>query len=67
MKKKTENIMKGLGAAMAVGSVVAGAAATMGSNSAKTKRTMKKAVDKVSNFVDTVSDICEKKRCKATF
>lgn len=57
MKKKTENIMKGLGAAMAVGSVVAGAAATMGKGNAKTKRTMKKAVDKVSTFVDTMSDM----------
>ncbi len=57
MKKKTENIMKGLGVAMAVGSVIAGASATMGSNSAKTKKTMKKAVNKVSDFVDTVSDM----------
>ena len=32
MKKKTQNIMKGLGVAMAVGSVIAGASATMGSN-----------------------------------
>ena len=57
MKKKTANIMKGIGVAMAVGSVVAGASATMGMGSAKTKKTMKKAVDKVSELVDTVSAV----------
>ena len=57
MKKKTEHIMKGLGVAMAVGSVIAGAGATMGSNSTKTKKAMKKAVNKVSDFVDTMSDM----------
>lgn len=57
MKKKTANIMKGIGVAMAVGSVVAGASATMGTGSAKTKRSMKKAVDKVADLVDTVSAI----------
>ncbi len=55
MKKKTQNIVKGLGVAMAVGSVIMGASATMGSNSHKTKKTMQKAVNSVSNFVDTVS------------
>ena len=55
MKKKTQNIMKGLGVAMTVGSVIAGASATMGSNSRKTKKTMQKAVNSVSHFVDTVS------------
>lgn len=55
MKKKTENIIKGLGVAMAVGSVIASATATMGSSSSKTKKNMKKAVGKVSDFVDTVS------------
>lgn len=55
MKKKTQNIMKGLGVAMAVGSVIAGASATMGSNIKKAKKTMQKAVNSVSNFVDTVS------------
>ncbi len=55
MKKKTQNIMKGLGVAMAVGSVIAGASATMGSNSRKTKKTMQKVVNSVSHFVDTVS------------
>ena len=55
MKKKTQNIMKGLGVAMAVGSVIAGASATMGSNSKKAKKTMQKAVHSVSNFVETVS------------
>ncbi len=42
MKKKTVNMMKGLGVAMAVGSMVAGTVATMNSNSAKTQKTMKK-------------------------
>lgn len=55
MKKNTQNIMKGLGVAMAVGSVIAGATASMGSNSKKTKKTMQKAVNSVSHFVDTVS------------
>lgn len=57
MKKKTENILKGVGVAMAVGSVIAGASASMGSNSKKTKKTMQKAVNTVSNFVDTVADM----------
>lgn len=42
MKKKTVNMMKGLGVAMAVGSMVAGTVATMNSNSAKTQKTMKR-------------------------
>ena len=54
MKKKTVNMMKGLGVAMAVGSMVAGTVATMNSNSAKTQKTMKKAVNSVANFVDNV-------------
>ena len=49
MKKKTVNMMKGLGVAMAVGS--------MNSNSAKTQKTMKKAVNSVANFVDNVSSM----------
>lgn len=55
MKKKTANVIKGLGVAMAVGSVVAAAGATMGQNSTKTKKAMQKAVNRVSDFVDTVS------------
>ena len=55
MKRKTENMIKGLGVAMAVGSVIAGATATMGSNSKKPKKAMQKAVNKVSDFADTVS------------
>ncbi len=57
MKKKTADIMKGMGVAMAMGSVIAGAAATMGTNSNKTKKNMKKAVEKVTDFVDSVSAI----------
>ena len=53
MKKKTANIIKGVGVAMAVGSAVAAASATMGTNSKSTKKTMQKAVTKVSDFVDT--------------
>ena len=53
MKKKTVNMMKGLG----VGSMVAGTVATMNSNSAKTQKTMKKAVNSVANFVDNVSSM----------
>ena len=45
MKKKTVNMMKGLGVA------------TMNSNSAKTQKTMKKAVNSVANFVDNVSSM----------
>lgn len=55
MNKKTSNIMKGVGVAMAVGSVVATATSTMGQNSFLTKKKMKKAVNKVTDFVDTVS------------
>ena len=57
MKKKTANIIKGVGVAMAVGSAVAEASASMGQNSKKKKKTMQKAVNKVSDFVDTVSSL----------
>ncbi len=57
MNKKTANIMKGVGVAMAVGSVVATASSTMGQKSIMNKKTVKKAVNKVSDFVDTVSSI----------
>lgn len=55
MKKKTANVIKSLGVVMAVGSVVAAATASMGQNSGSAKKTMQKAVNKVSDFVDTVS------------
>ncbi len=57
MKKKTVNIIKGVGVAMAVGSAVAAASASMGQNSKNTRKTMQKAVNKVSDFVDTVSSL----------
>ena len=57
MKKKTANVIKGIGVAMAVGSVVAAASASMGTNSASTKKAMQKAVNRVSDFVDTVSSM----------
>ena len=56
MKKKTVNIMKGLGVAMAVGSVMAAAGASMGEHKSA-KKTMQKAVNKVSDFVDTVASV----------
>lgn len=57
MTKKTQKVMKGLGVAMAVGSAVAAASATMGSNKQGTKKTAAKAVHAVSNFVDNVSSM----------
>lgn len=57
MKKKTANVMKGLGIAMAVGSVVAGTAANMNTNGRNTKRTMKRAANTVASFVDNVSSM----------
>ena len=41
MKKKTANIIKGVGVAMAVGSAVAAASASMGQNSKSTKKDRK--------------------------
>lgn len=53
-KKTTANMMKAMGATLAVCSAVAIMGATKtGSNSAK--KTMKKTVDKVANFVDSVA------------
>lgn len=57
MKNKTANVMKGVGIAMAVGSMVAGTVATMNSNSTKTKKTMKRAANSVANFVDNVTSM----------
>lgn len=57
MKRKTQNIMKGVGVAMAVGSVIASAGAAMGGKTPVSKRTMKKAVGSVANFVDNVSSM----------
>ena len=57
MKKKTANVIKGIGVAMAVGSVVAAESDYMGTNSASTKKAMQKAVSRVSDFVDTVSSM----------
>ncbi len=55
-KKTTANTMRALGATLAVCSAVAmmGAAKT---DTCSAKKTMKKATDKVINFVDTVSSI----------
>ncbi len=53
-KKTTANMMKAMGATLAVCSAVAIMGATKtSSNSAK--KTMKKTVDKVANFVDSVA------------
>ena len=50
MKRKTENMIKGLGVAMAVGSVIAGATATMGSNRQKTKKSHAKSSEQGFRF-----------------
>lgn len=55
MKRKTAKVMKGLGVAMAVGSVVATASASMNQNGMMNKKTMQKAVNKVTDFVNGVS------------
>lgn len=55
MKRKTAKVMKGVGIAMAVGSVVATASASMNQGSIMNKRTMQKAVNKVTDFVNGVS------------
>lgn len=55
MKKKTANMMKGLGIAMAVGSVVATASASMNQSGMMNKKTVQKAVNKVTDFVNGVS------------
>ena len=57
MKKKTANVIKSLGVVMAVGSVVAAASASMGQNNVNTKKAMQKAVNRVSDFVDTVTSM----------
>ncbi|MCD7723344.1 MAG: hypothetical protein LUH82_05285 [Clostridiales bacterium] len=56
MKKKTTNIVKGVGTAMAVGSVVAAASLAM-SSGGNAKKTMKKAAGKVGDFVDMVCEM----------
>lgn len=54
MSKKTQNMMKVMGGALAVCSAVAMMGATK-SNSNQMKKTMKKTADKVVDFVDTVA------------
>lgn len=56
MKKKTTNIVKSVGAAMAVGSIMAAASVAMGQGNTA-KKTMKKAAGKVSDFVDMVCEM----------
>lgn len=55
-KKTSSNVMKVMGATLAVCSAVAimGAAKT---DNCMAKKTLKKAADKVSGFVDTVASI----------
>lgn len=57
MKKKTEKIMRGLGIAMAVGSVAATAGAAMSQGSAMNKKSVQKAVNKVTDFVSGISQM----------
>lgn len=53
-KKSTANVMKAMGATLAVCSAVAMMSASK-SSSSQMKKTMKKTADKVISFVDTVS------------
>ncbi len=55
MTKKTAKVMKTVGATLAVASAVAMVGGAKGDTS--TKKMMKKTVQKVSDFVDTVSAI----------
>lgn len=57
MTKKSQKVMKGLGVAMAVGSVVAAAGASMTNPTSNTKKNMKKAMNTVTDFVDTVASM----------
>ena len=54
MSKKQEKIMRGVGVAMAVGSVIAASASAMGNADGKTKKAVKKAAN---NFAQFVSDV----------
>lgn len=57
MKKKTENIIKGVGAVMAVGGTAAMiGSAVMNSGSTSTKKKVKKTADKA---VKTINDIID--------
>lgn len=53
-KKTTANVMRAMGATLAVCSAVAIMGASK-SNSCTAKKTMKKTADKVVDFVDTVT------------
>lgn len=53
-KKSSSNVMKVMGATLAVCSAVAIMGSTK-SNSCTAKKTMKKTVDKVADFVDSVA------------
>lgn len=58
MNKKTKKIMQGIGAAMAVGSVVAAASASMPTNGKNSyKKAASNAMDKVNNFVNNVQSM----------
>ena len=65
-KKDTSNMMKIMGATLAVCS----AAAIMGgmkTNSFSAKKTMKKAGEKVVDFVDTVASFMEEQKIQGKF
>lgn len=57
MNKKQQKIMRGVGIAMAVGSVVAASASAMSSPSNKTKKAVKKAANTAMQIVDSVSSM----------
>ncbi|HOA33830.1 MAG: hypothetical protein GXY95_08160 [Clostridiales bacterium] len=59
MTKKTTNLMKGVGAALAIGGTAAVIGSMMNStrNTRKAKKTATKAVKTVENIIDSVQDI----------
>ena len=57
MNKKQQKIMRGVGIAMAVGSVVAASASAMNGPSNKTKKAVKKAANTAMQIVDSVSSM----------
>ena len=58
MKNNTKKVMQGVGVAMAVGSVVAAASASMaGNRKTDMKKTAKKAMNAVNSFAQDVQSI----------
>lgn len=55
LSKKQAEIMKGVGVALAATSLIATTSAVIGSKNPNVKKKIKDTVNKVSDFVDTVS------------